>query len=238
MNQKTFVPFMIETSWQKVLHEELEKPYMAELAVFVEKEFLAYPKGVFPPKELIFSSFLETPFDKVKVVIVGQDPYHGDGQAHGLSFSVPKGMPMPPSLQNIFKELKEDLQIPIPTHGCLNSWAKQGILLLNATLTVRKSEPMSHHGKGWERFTDAVIEKLLEREDPVIFVLWGKSAQDKCRFLRDHFANDISRHSMLTAPHPSPFSAHTGFFGCRHFSKINEILIKQGKEPINWVING
>lgn len=230
----TFSPFVLEKSWQALLREELEKPYMAELAAFVEREYATYPDAIYPPRDLIFNAFAQTPFDKVKVVIVGQDPYHGPGQAHGLSFSVPIGVPAPPSLQNIFKELKEDIGMPIPSHGCLLSWAKQGVLLLNASLTVRKSEPLSHHGRGWERFTDAVIQKLLEREDPLILVLWGKSAQDKCHFVKEHLSQPITRHVMLTAPHPSPFSAHSGFFGCRHFSKINELLIKQNKDPIEW----
>ena len=224
--------FVLEPSWQKKLKQELEKPYIAELASFVEKEYALAPVPVYPPKELIFNALHQTPFDKVKVVIMGQDPYHGAGQAHGLSFSVSKGMKIPPSLQNIFKELETDLQVPKPSHGCLLSWAKQGVLLLNATLTVRKSEPMSHHGRGWEQLTDAMIRALEEREDPLVFVLWGKSAQDKCRFVK---ATGIpSRHLVLTAAHPSPYSANNGFFGCRHFSKINEWLKKEGKSPIEW----
>lgn len=232
-NKNTFTPFILEQAWHKVLKEELEKPYMAELAAFVEREYTKAPDAVYPPKDLIFNSLYQTPFDKVKVVIVGQDPYHGPGQAHGLSFSVPKGVPLPPSLQNIFKELKTDLGVPTPSHGCLLSWAKQGVLLLNATLTVQKGEPLSHHGKGWELFTDAIIQKLIERKDPVIFVLWGKSAQDKCKFVREHSAAG-GHHFMLIAAHPSPFSANNGFYGCRHFSKINEHLTTLGKEPIQW----
>lgn len=233
MSETSFIPFILEPSWQKILSEELKKPYITELAAFVEKEYRHVPDGIYPPKDLIFNAFYRTPFDKVKVVIVGQDPYHGQGQAHGLCFSVPKGIALPPSLQNIFKELKTDVQMEIPSHGCLLSWAKQGILLLNATLTVRKGEPLSHHGKGWELFTDAVIRKLIERRDPLVFVLWGKSAQDKCKFVKDHI-RDEDHPYMLTAAHPSPFSAHSGFFGCRHFSKINEYLEKLGKEPIKW----
>lgn len=228
----SLIPFVLEHSWQRQLHEELQKPYVVELAAFVEKEYAASPAPVYPPKDLIFNAFSQTPFNEVKVLIMGQDPYHGPGQAHGLSFSVPQGIKPPPSLQNIFKELESDLHIPKPQHGCLISWAKQGVLLLNATLTVRQGEPMSHHGRGWETFTDAAVRKLEEREDPVIFVLWGKSAQDKCRFLCQQ--GIPSRHFILTAAHPSPYSANSGFFGCRHFSKINELLEAQKKVPINW----
>lgn len=227
----TFFPFVLEPSWQEKLKNELQEPYLIELAAFIEKEYRASPGGIYPPKDLIFNAFYQTPFNKVKVLIMGQDPYHGPGQAHGLSFSVPKGVKLPPSLQNIFKELETDLQVSKPSHGCLLSWASQGVMLLNATLTVSQGTPMSHHGRGWERFTDAALKKLAEREDPVIFVLWGKSAQDKCRFLREE---ENIRPIVLTAPHPSPFSANSGFFGCKHFSKVNELLIKQGKTPINW----
>lgn len=230
---KTFVPFELESSWHKVLQDELLQPYVIELATFIEKEYATSPSPIYPPKDLIFNALYQTPFDRVKVVIVGQDPYHGPGQAHGLSFSVPMGIKPPPSLQNIFKELKSDLNLFIPNNGCLIPWAQQGILLLNATLTVRKGDPLSHHGIGWERFTDAIIRKLQQKEDSLIFVLWGKSAQDKGRFLRE---SKNSRHFILTAAHPSPYSANNGFFGCRHFSKINELLIQQGKQPINWQI--
>lgn len=228
----SFIPFLLEPTWQDKLKEELQEPYISELAAFIEKEYARSPTSTFPPKNLIFNAFHQTPYDKVKVLIMGQDPYHGPGQAHGLSFSVPLGVKQPPSLQNIFKELQADLNIPRPNHGCLLSWAKQGVMLLNATLTVSQGEPLSHHGRGWERFTDAAVRKLAEREEPVIFVLWGKSAQDKCRFLRE--GSSPSKHFILTAPHPSPYSANNGFFGCRHFSKINEILKKFGKEPIDW----
>lgn len=229
-----YFPFLLEPSWQKVLQDELTKPYIAQLASFVEQERRS-GKAIYPPKELVFNAFYRTPYDKVKVVIVGQDPYHGPGQAHGLSFSVPKGVQNPPSLQNIYKELITDVGIQIPQHGCLLSWADQGVMLLNATLTVRESTPMSHHGKGWEQFTDAAIRKLAEREDPVIFVLWGKTAQEKCRFLKQN--SQASNHHILTAPHPSPLSAHQGFFGCRHFSQINNLLAQQGKAPIEWNIS-
>lgn len=228
-----FIPFVIETSWQKTLQEELQKPYMVQLATFIESERAFSPHPIYPPSELMFNAFYQTPFDSVKVLIMGQDPYHGYGQAHGLSFSVPPGIKPPPSLMNIYKELKDDLGIT-KENGCLMGWAKQGVMLLNATLTVREGEPLSHHGKGWEQFTDAVVHKLAEREDPVIFVLWGKSAQEKCRFVT--LNSTKTTHCVLTAAHPSPFSAHNGFLGCRHFSKINDFLEKQGKKAINWAL--
>lgn len=233
MTATTFIPFTLEPSWQEALQDELAKPYMLNLAAFVEKEYAK--GGIYPPKEHIFNAFLQTPFDSVKVLVIGQDPYHGPGQAHGLSFSVPEGVKPPPSLVNIFKELQADLNITPSNHGSLLKWAKQGVMLLNATLTVSQGEPMSHHGRGWERFTDAVVQKLAEREKPVVFVLWGKSAQDKCRFLKEQ-SNLSQRHLVLTAAHPSPFSAHSGFFGCRHFSKINEFLMKTGAAPIDWTL--
>lgn len=226
--------FELEPSWEKVLGNHLKEPYISSLAAFVEKE-RAFGASVYPPRDLVFNAFNKTPYDQVKVVIMGQDPYHGPGQAHGLSFSVPHGITLPPSLQNIFKELAADVGTTMPTHGCLSTWSEQGVLLLNATLTVRQGEPMSHHGKGWEHFTDAVIAKLCERKDPVIFVLWGKSAQEKGRNIQS-WSTSGAKHTVLTAPHPSPFSAHSGFFGCKHFSKINEMLVKQGKRPIDWQI--
>lgn len=231
-NSHSFSPFVLEPSWQEALKQELQKPYIAQLASFVEREYATAKTPIYPPKELIFNAFYQTPLDQVQVVLMGQDPYHGPNQAHGLSFSVPKGVRPPPSLQNIFKELKTDVDLPLPSHGCLLAWAQQGVLLLNATLTVAQSQPMSHHNKGWEQFTDAVVAKLLEREDPVIFVLWGKSAQDKCRFLEN--TGEISHHFVLKAAHPSPYSADRGFFGCHHFSKINQLLEKQEKKQINW----
>lgn len=233
-NTSPFNPFVFEASWQKQFAGECQKPYMLRLAAFIEREYAKGTPPVYPPKELIFNAFTLTPFDRVKVVMMGQDPYHGAGQAHGLCFSVPTGIKMPPSLQNIFKEMEADLKIPKPKHGCLISWAKQGVLLLNATLTVRDGEPLSHHGYDWELFTDEVIRKLEERIDPVIFVLWGKNAYDKCRFLCKE--GIPSRHFILTAAHPSPLSAHNGFFGCSHFSKINDLLKQQNKEPIQWAI--
>lgn len=231
MNQYT--PFELESSWFQLLKDELSQPYMIALAAFLAKE-RALNVPVYPPEELVFNAFSQIAYEQVKVLIMGQDPYHGPGQAHGLCFSVPKGIPQPPSLQNIIKELVSDVGISPPSHGCLLNWAKNGVMLLNATLTVRQGEPMSHHGKGWERFTDTVILKLCQRQDPVIFVLWGKSAQEKCRQINE-LANG-NRHVILSAPHPSPLSAHHGFLGCKHFSKVNEILVQQGKSPIDWSI--
>jgi uracil-DNA glycosylase len=232
MKGQIFSPFVLEQSWNEKLKSELCEPYLIHLAAFIESEYAMSTAPIYPPKDLIFNAFSRTPFEKVKVVIMGQDPYHGAGQAHGLSFSVPHGTKAPPSLQNIFKELEADLGCPKPSHGCLLSWADQGVLLLNATLTVREGDPMSHHGRGWEKFTDAVIRTLAEEKEYVIFVLWGKSAQDKCRFLQGDV--QLNRHSILTAAHPSPLSAHNGFLGCRHFSMINDLLEKRGEKPIDW----
>ncbi len=222
----------METSWLAKLQGEFEKPYMKDLEAFLAKEIQA-GAVIYPPFDLIFNAFCQTPFDQVKIVLIGQDPYHGAGQAHGLSFSVQKGIAQPPSLQNIFKELKEDLGIEPPKHGCLIDWAKQGVLLLNATLTVRAGEPKSHFGKGWEVFTDRVVQLLCERKDPIVFLLWGKSAAEKF----EHIHSRSHHHLVLSAAHPSPYSVHSGFFGCRHFSKANEFLKKAGKEPINWAIS-
>ncbi len=222
----------METSWLAKLQGEFEKPYMKDLEAFLAKEIQA-GAVIYPPFDLIFNAFCQTPFDQVKIVLIGQDPYHGAGQAHGLSFSVQKGIAQPPSLQNIFKELKEDLGIEPPKHGCLIDWAKQGVLLLNATLTVRAGEPKSHFGKGWEVFTDRVVQLLCERKDPIVFLLWGKSAAEKFEHIHSH----SHHHLVLSAAHPSPYSVHSGFFGCRHFSKANEFLKKAGKEPINWAIS-
>lgn len=213
-------------NWHKLLEEEINKPYIKDLKDFLDRE------ETYPPKDQIFHAFAMTPYDAVKVVIIGQDPYHGPGQAHGLSFSVPEGVDPPPSLKNIYKELQTDLGIAPAKTGCLDKWAKQGVLLLNATLTVRPNEPKSHYGKGWERFTDSVVVKLAERKDPIVFILWGRSAKEKCAHLLDH-----SHHAVLTSAHPSPLSAHNGFFGCRHFSKANEYLKKWGKTPIDWVVS-
>lgn len=221
----------LEKSWHEVLKEELNLPYIQELKSFLEEE---KKRGatIYPPEDLVFNAFLHTPFDKVKVVIVGQDPYHGKGQAHGLSFSVLPGVTIPPSLKNIYKELIEDVKINPPKTGCLTGWADQGVLLLNATLTVREREPKSHYGRGWEHFTDKVIEKLAERKDPLVFLLWGKSAQEKVERVLAH-ANPS--HLVLTAAHPSPYSA-TMFLGCKHFSKTNKQLIAWGKTPIDWQV--
>ena len=226
-------PSQLEESWKDALKQEWSKPYLNDLATFVANE-RASGAPIYPQKTDVFSAFNHAPFDKTNVVIVGQDPYHGPGQAHGLSFSVPPSVPQPPSLKNIFKELQNDLSITPSLEGSLVSWAKQGVLMLNAVLTVRAHQPYSHSGKGWELFTNAVLACLYERADPVIFVLWGKAAQEKCRSVLSEKAN---RAFVLTAPHPSPFSAHSGFFGCHHFSKINELLKRQRKKPINWAIS-
>ena len=216
----------IEESWKEILQDEFNKLYFIELKNFLVEERKKY--AIFPPGPLIFNAFNHTPFDQVKVVFIGQDPYHGKGQAHGLCFSVPNGVPKPPSLVNIFKELQNDLGIAEPASGNLERWADQGVLLLNATLTVRQNQPGSHQHKGWETFTDAAISQLSQRRDRLIFVLWGNYAIAK----RDLI--DPVKHHVLTAAHPSPFSANKGFFGCRHFSRINEILRDEGKEEIRW----
>ena len=222
----------LNDDWKDFLQEEFSKEYFHKLIEFVEGERKSH-SAIFPPKPLVFNAFNQTPLKDLKVVIMGQDPYHGAGQAHGLSFSVTEGVPPPPSLQNIYKELASDVEAELSDrkHGCLLSWAHQGVLLLNATLTVRASTPKSHYGMGWETFTDSVIKKLCDRDEPLIFVLWGKSAKEKCSHL---LTGD--KHLVLTAAHPSPFSAHSGFFGCKHFSKINEKLASWGKKPIDWSV--
>ncbi len=222
----------IEPSWKHRLGEEFRKPYFAALKAFLKEE-KAKGEVVYPPGPLIFNAFNKTPFDKVKVVVLGQDPYHGPGQAHGLSFSVQHGVKPPPSLVNIFKELKADTHaVPggfeIPNHGCLEAWAERGVLLLNACLTVRAGQPASHHGKGWEIFTSAAVQALNDAKQGLVFLLWGKPAQEKGSII------DPSRHHVLKAAHPSPFSADRGFFGCRHFSKANAFLEKEGRDPIDW----
>lgn len=219
----------IEDSWRNVLLEEFNSSEFYTLRDFLKSEKENYK--IFPAGSDIFSAFNATPFDKVKVVIIGQDPYHGEGQAHGLSFSVPTGIKPPPSLKNIFKELKHDFGFDIPDHGNLTFWAKQGVLLLNATLTVRKGEPGSHQGKGWEVFTNAVISKLSKGRENLVFLLWGRFAQEKSALI------DSTKHLILKAAHPSPFSAHNGFFNCRHFSKANSYLIQKGILPVNWNLN-
>ncbi len=217
----------IEKSWKELLQPEFEKPYFEDLTHFVKHE---YKHGtVYPPGKLIFNAFDCCPFDACKVVILGQDPYHGPGQAHGLCFSVNDGIPKPPSLVNIFKEIKEDLGKPIPQSGNLERWAVQGVLLLNATLTVRAGEAGSHQKKGWETFTDAVVQKINAEKDGVVFLLWGKYAQEKGKII------DESKHHVLKATHPSPLASKWGgWFGCRHFSQTNEFLVGQGKESIDW----
>ena len=243
-----FMDIKIEPSWKEALKEEFSKPYFAELVEFVRKEYKS--KKVYPPPKFVFRAFELCPFNKVRAVILGQDPYHGEGQAHGLSFSVPEGVRMPPSLQNIYKEIQGDLGLKTPARGPLRQssseasearpdgrpesgnlehWAKQGVFLLNATLTVRAGNPGSHQDKGWEQFTDAVIKTLSDKKEYLVFLLWGKYAQEKGAVI------DRKKHLVLTAAHPSPYSASSGFFGCRHFSKTNEYLKKHGKDPIRWV---
>lgn len=215
----------IEQSWKQQLQDEFEKEYFVRLTDFVRNEYQT--KKIFPPAKLIFNAFEHTPFDKVKVVILGQDPYHNDGQAHGLSFSVNDGVRMPPSLVNIFKEIKDDLGIPMPTSGNLTRWADQGVMLLNATLTVEAHRAGSHQKKGWESFTDAAIRKLNENRENIVFLLWGAYAQKKADFI------DTAKHLVLKAAHPSPL-AGGAFFGSKHFSQTNEYLTSKGLEPINW----
>ncbi|MFA6915373.1 MAG: uracil-DNA glycosylase [Parachlamydiales bacterium] len=225
--------FNLEPSWKDELKQELIKPYISKLSDFIEREN-QQPTPIYPPRDLVFNAFWHTPYDEVSVVIVGQDPYHGQGQAHGLSFSVPQGVPQPPSLRNIFKEIKSDLDIAPPDHGCLIPWADQGVFLLNALLTVRAKQPLSHQNQGWEQFTDAVILALAKREKPIVFMLWGSHAQKKLQgILQDA---QYSRHLVLKAPHPSPFSAYTGFFGCGHFSKANQFIIDTQQKSIDWKI--
>jgi uracil-DNA glycosylase len=220
----------IEESWKSALLDEFKQPYFVDLKRFLETE-RSNGQIIYPPGPSIFSAFDKTPIDKVKVVILGQDPYHGIGQAHGLSFSVPPDQAIPRSLSNIFKELKNDLNINIPQTGNLEKWASQGVLLLNATLTVRANQPGSHQNKGWENFTDSVIREISARLTGIVFILWGKFAQAK------EILIDTSKHFILKAPHPSPFSADRGFFGCKHFSRTNEILIREGKTPIDWSLD-
>jgi len=217
----------IDESWKEVLKDEFDKIYFQHIISFLKAE-KATGKIIYPPGSLIFNAFQQTPFSKVKVVILGQDPYHNKGQAHGLSFSVPMGIPPPPSLVNIFKELKSDLGIELSENGNLEKWAQQGVLLLNASLTVRQNEPGSHSKIGWLQFTDQVIRKISEEKEGIIFLLWGKLAQEKQSLI------DETKHYVLKAAHPSPFSAANGFFGCKDFSKTNQLLMKQQKSPIDW----
>ncbi|MGE5395516.1 MAG: uracil-DNA glycosylase [Candidatus Saccharibacteria bacterium] len=216
----------IEESWKKQLKDEFEKPYFIKLTEFVKEEYAT--RTIYPPAKLIFNAFEQCPFDKVKVVILGQDPYHGPGQAHGLCFSVNDGVDFPPSLRNIFKEVHDDTGAPIPKSGNLERWARQGVLLLNATLTVRAGEAGSHQKKGWEIFTDAAIHKVAENLQNVVFILWGNYAISKSSFI------DPSKHLVLKSVHPSPLSASRGFFGNKQFSRANQYLKEHGKEPIQW----
>ena len=218
----------IEQSWKVVLLKEFNKDYFIKLKQFLldeKKHHSIYPKG-----KDIFNAFNYTSFDRVKVVILGQDPYHGMGQAHGLSFSVPDGVKQPPSLKNIFKEIASDLNLPLPETGNLSPWATQGVLLLNATLSVRVKQAGSHQNMGLEQFTNRVIQEISKQKEGVVFLLWGRFAQDKAQLI------DENKHHILKAPHPSPFSAYSGFFGCKHFSKTNAVLKKQGLSPIDWEI--
>jgi uracil-DNA glycosylase len=217
---------VIEDGWKEVLLDQFQSPYFTALKEFLVEEKEQYT--IYPPGRLIFNAFQRTPFEKVKVVVLGQDPYHGPGQAHGLCFSVPHGIPQPPSLKNIFKELHSDLGVPIPQHGNLETWADQGVLLINATLTVRDGQAGSHQNRGWETFTNRVIELVSQEKTGVVFLLWGRFAQAKESLI------DGNRHLVLKAAHPSPLSAHNGFFACKHFSRTNDYLVQQGKSGIDW----
>ncbi|WP_315037186.1 uracil-DNA glycosylase [uncultured Enterococcus sp.] len=219
---------LLDNDWQEQLQESFEQPYYQQLRAFLKQEYAQ--QKIHPAMDHIYEALKLTPYHDVKVVILGQDPYHGPHQAHGLSFSVQPGVKIPPSLRNIYKELADDLEIAPVSHGYLVPWAQQGVLLLNTVLTVREGQAYSHHGHGWEQLTDTIIEKLNQREKPVIFVLWGKPAQKKAALL------DTSKHIIITAPHPSPLSAHRGFFGSKPFSKINKALLALGEEPISWAL--
>ncbi|GGI89713.1 uracil-DNA glycosylase [Halopseudomonas pertucinogena] len=216
--------------WKQALGDEFDQPYMQQLRAFLLEEKAA-GKVIFPPGPLIFNALNSTPLSKVKVVIIGQDPYHGPGQAHGLCFSVQPGVRPPPSLQNIYKEIHRDLGYPIPSHGCLQSWAEQGVLLLNAVLTVTQGQAGAHANRGWERFTSRIIEILNSECEHLVFMLWGSYAQKKGQHI------DTSRHCVLKSVHPSPLSAHRGFIGCGHFSAANAYLMENGREPINWQLS-
>ena len=217
----------IEPGWKELLKAEFVKPYFEQIPLHLKTE-KEQGKKIFPPGSQIFNAFNITPIDKVKVVILGQDPYHGPGQAHGLCFSVSNGIAQPPSLVNIFKELHDDIGVPIPDHGNLTKWAEQGVFLLNASLTVRSGEPMSHSKIGWAEFTNSVIRKISDAKKHVVFLLWGKFAQEKSILI------DESKHLVLRSAHPSPLSAYAGFFGCKHFSKANAWLMSKGIDPVDW----
>lgn len=218
----------LNTNWQNLLKDEFDKDYFKELQEFIKQEEKKHT--IYPPEDEVFSAFNLTPFDNLKAVIMGQDPYHGAGQAHGLSFSVKKNVKIPPSLKNIFKELYSDLGFPVAGSGYLKSWAEQGVLMLNATLTVRAKEAGSHQKKGWETFTNRVIKSISEEKENIVFILWGKFAQSKAELINEN------KHFILRAAHPSPFSAYNGFFGCKHFSKTNEYLKSKNIPEINWQI--
>ncbi len=220
----------IEESWKQVLQPIFEASYFKKLIEFVKQEYKTKPNAIYPPGSLIFNAFDSTPFNKVKVVIIGQDPYHGPNQAHGLAFSVNKGIPIPPSLRNIYQEIERDLGIKPPVHGCLDSWAKQGVLLLNAILTVEAGKAGSHKGKGWEVFTDNVIQILNDQKEHLVFLLWGRFAHEKGKNI------DTQKHLVLTASHPSPLANPSNFIGCGHFSKANEYLKTYGLEPVDWSV--
>ncbi|NMB01366.1 MAG: uracil-DNA glycosylase [Firmicutes bacterium] len=215
--------------WDQLLGDEFEQSYYQELRQFLIREYQR--RTIYPDMFKIFEALKRTSYQQTKVVLLGQDPYHGPGQAHGLAFSVPKGVALPPSLRNIFQELSKDLNISLPRHGCLETWADQGVLLLNTTLTVRQGEAGSHQGQGWEKFTDRVLQLLNSKTSPVVFLLWGRHAQSKERLITNN------QHLVLKTVHPSPLSAHRGFFGCSHFSKTNDFLLSTGQEPINWSIS-
>ena len=219
----------ISNDWQEALKAEYAKPYYKQLYQFVNEEYRT--RKIFPPGNDIFNAFHLTPLGKVKAVILGQDPYHNDNQAHGLCFSVNKGVEIPPSLVNIYKELHDDIGFVIPDHGCLTEWAEQGVLLLNTVLTVRAHQANSHRNIGWEQFTDAAIKVLNEQDRPIVFMLWGRPAREKKKLLTN------PQHLILEAAHPSPLSAYNGFFGCRHFSKCNQFLASKGVEPVDWQIH-
>lgn len=217
---------ILKNDWTNYLEKEFSKPYYLKLREFLKEEY--FTKTIYPPMDDIFNALHNTPFNKVKAVILGQDPYHGPQQAHGLSFSVQPGIKPPPSLENIFTELQNDLQLPRPSSGYLLNWAEEGVLLLNTVLTVRAGQAHSHRNQGWEQFTNRVIESLNEKNHPIVYILWGRAAQNKINLI------DTNKHFVLEAPHPSPLSAHRGFFGSKPFSKTNELLIDNGLEPINW----
>ena len=216
------------TDWNPLLRNEFDEPYWAELQAFVAAERDRGP--VYPPHDQVCAALHLTPYDAVRVLIVGQDPYHGPGQAHGLCFSVPPDVPIPPSLKNIFKELHDDLGVPVPNHGCLDAWAAQGVLLLNTSLTVRAHAAASHKGRGWERFTDQIIRTVNAKPERVVFILWGRHARQKVTLI------DTGRHTVIESAHPSPLSAHNGFFGSRPFSRTNQALEAAGRDPVDWTI--